>query len=89
MGCHSWRDGGKIYTHPIPTFKWVAGTGAPNGTYLVGGSGDKWLVQYMQLNDTGASFDPPIVLAPTGGESTTASSPTRVSSWSAPGEGSA
>jgi hypothetical protein len=50
-----------IYTHPIPTFKWVAGTGAPNGTYLVGGTGDKWMVQYMQLNDTGASFDPPIV----------------------------
>ena len=80
-----------IYTHPIPTFKWVAGTGAPNGTYLVGGSGDKWLIQYMQLNDTGALLSAPrLSLTPyRRGRSATASSPIRVSSWSAPGGGSA
>ena len=50
-----------IYTHPIEGFRWIAGCRAPNGTYLVGGNGDKWVIHFLQLDETGASFDPPIV----------------------------
>jgi len=51
----------QIYEHPIPNFRWVSGTNAPNGTYLVGGVGDKWFVYFMQLDSTGAQFDAPVV----------------------------
>lgn len=51
----------QIYEHPIPEFRWVSGTTAPNGTYLVGGAGDKWFVYFMQLDSTGAQFDAPVV----------------------------
>ena len=50
-----------IYTHPIADFKWVAGTRAPNGTYLVGGAGDKWVIHFLQLDSTGATFDAPVI----------------------------
>ena len=53
--------GAEIYEHPIPNFRWVSGTNAPNGTYLVGGVGDKWFIYFMQLDSTGAQFDAPIV----------------------------
>jgi len=49
-----------IYTHPIADFKWVAGVRAPNGTYLVGGA-DKWVIHFLQLDSTGATFDAPVV----------------------------
>ena len=51
----------QIYEHPIPEFRWVSGTNAPNGTYLIGGVGDKWFVYFMQLDSTGAQFDAPVV----------------------------
>jgi len=51
----------QIYQHPIPDFKWVAGTRAPNGTYLLGGNGDKWVIHFLQLDSTGATFDAPVV----------------------------
>ena len=50
-----------IYTHPIADFKWVDGTRAPNGTYLVGGAGDKWVIHFLQLDSTGSTFDAPVI----------------------------
>jgi len=50
-----------IYTNPIADFKWVDGTRAPNGTYLVGGAGDKWVIHFLQLDSTGSTFDAPVV----------------------------
>ena len=51
----------QIYEHPIPEFRWVSGTNAPNGTYLIGGVGEKWFVYFMQLDSTGSQFDAPVV----------------------------
>ena len=50
-----------IYTNPIADFKWVDGTRAPNGTYLVGGAGDKWVIHFLQLDSTGSTFDAPVI----------------------------
>ena len=61
VGCHSWRFSCTDLRAPDPEFRWVSGTNAPNGTYLIGGVGDKWFVYFMQLDSAGAQFDAPVV----------------------------
>lgn len=53
-----------IRTHPLSTFRWVDGAEGPTCIYLLGGSGDRWVVHRLSVDESGTVLNPPIVAAP-------------------------
>lgn len=50
-----------IYTNPDPNFRWVSACGGPQAIYVLGGSGDKWVVHKVTIKDDGTGLNPAIV----------------------------
>jgi hypothetical protein len=51
----------RIYTHPDPGFRWVAGCEGPQAIYLLGGLGDQYVVHKVTIKDDGSGLNPAIV----------------------------
>lgn len=50
-----------IYTNPDPSFRWVSACAGPQAIYVLGGSGDKWVVHKVTIKDDGTGLNPAIV----------------------------
>ena len=52
-----------IYTHPDADFRWVGAAEGSQAIYLLGGTGDKWVVHKVTIKDDGTGLNPAIVAA--------------------------
>lgn len=52
-----------IYTAPTPGFRWVGACEGNENIYLLGGSGDRWLVHRVGIANDGTGLQPAIVAA--------------------------
>lgn len=52
-----------IYTNPDPSFRWVDACSGPNAIYVLGGSGDRWVVHRLGIKEDGTGLNPAIVAA--------------------------
>ena len=49
-----------VYTHPQTAYRWVDGTDAPDGTYFLGGAGDKYQVHRLIVDESGTLLTPTV-----------------------------
>ena len=52
-----------IYTSPQSNFRWVSAASGNSCIYVLGGSGDKFVVHRVGINDNGTTLNPAIVAA--------------------------
>jgi hypothetical protein len=52
-----------IYTNPDSSFRWVDACSGPNAIYVLGGSGDRWVVHRLGIKEDGTGLNPAIVAA--------------------------
>ena len=52
-----------IYTNPDPSFRWVDACSGPSAIYVLGGSGDRWVVHRLGIKEDGTGLNPAIVAA--------------------------
>lgn len=52
-----------IYTNPDDNFRWNSACEGPQAIYLLGGSGDKYVVHKVTIKDDGTGLNPAIVAA--------------------------
>lgn len=52
-----------IYTHPVASFRWDSACAGNSCIYVLGGSGDKYVVHRVGINSDGTSLAPAIVAA--------------------------
>jgi hypothetical protein len=50
-----------IRTHPLTAFRWIDGAEGMSCVYLLGGSGDKWVVHRLSIDESATTLNPPIV----------------------------
>lgn len=55
--------GNKIYTSPLSNFRWVSATPGNSCIYVLGGSGDKYVVHRVGIKEDGTGLSPAIVAA--------------------------
>ncbi len=52
-----------IYTNPDSSFRWVDACSGPSAIYVLGGSGDRWVVHRLGIKEDGTGLNPAIVAA--------------------------
>ena len=57
-----------VYTHPQTAYRWTDGTDAPDGTYFLGGAGDKYQVHRLIVDDSGTLLTPTVAVTLPDGE---------------------
>jgi hypothetical protein len=55
--------GSKIYTSPLSNFRWVSAAPGNSCIYVLGGSGDKYVVHRIGIKEDGTGLSPAIVAA--------------------------
>lgn len=55
--------GNLIYTSPLPNFRWVSAASGNSCIYVLGGSGDKYVVHRVSISQDGTGLTPAIVAA--------------------------
>lgn len=50
-----------VYTHPDTNFRWQSACAGPQAIYLLGGSGDKYVVHKVTIKDDATGLNPAIV----------------------------
>lgn len=55
--------GDDIYTSPLPDFRWVSAASGNSCIYVLGGSGDKYVVHRVNIKQDGTGLNPCIVAA--------------------------
>jgi hypothetical protein len=53
-----------VFTHPLVDFYWVDMCEGLSNGFLLGGMGDRWLIQSITVSNDGLTLAPPIVAAP-------------------------